>query len=90
MSSESKISVGGDRLPTTSGAPEILDPSAVTAQQVRKALQAAVPFIGVMIQEACRSAASRHSPMPPCMKQSRAAGYASPAIPTTRTTDSSS
>lgn len=55
MSSESKISVGGDRSPTTSGAPEILDPSATTAQQVREALQAAVPFnvhVGVMIQEA--------------------------------------
>lgn len=44
MSSESKISAGGDCSPTTSGAPEILDPSTITTQQVRETLQAAVPF----------------------------------------------
>jgi hypothetical protein len=55
MSSESKISVDGDHSPTTSGAPDDLDPSTITTQQMREALQAAVPFnvhVGVTIQEA--------------------------------------
>ena len=55
MSSESEVSVDDGRSPTTSGVWGILDPSAVTARQLREALQAAVPFnvhVGVMIQEA--------------------------------------
>lgn len=54
MSSEPQDSCPG-RLLVTGGMPEISDPSIITEQQVREAVQAAVPFnvhVGVRIQEA--------------------------------------